>query len=186
MSENERDRHCLERLRARDAAALAELYDRHTPLLYAVIFRIVGRAAEAEEVLQETWLQVWRSAESWDERRGAVAAWLLTVARSRAIDRQRGMAARRRMEAKVEAEAPAPPAGGPAEDAEQRHTAARIRAALDTLGPEQRQVLELAYFGGLSQSEIAARLGSPLGTVKSWTRQGLLKLREQLPAETIP
>ena len=180
MTDSERDRQCLERLRDRDATALEELYDRHTPLLYSVILRIVGRPPDAEEVLQEAWLQIWRSAERYDAGRGAVVAWLLTVARSRAIDRVRSAASRSRMEDRVESDPPLA-GGGPAEGTERRQAGERVRAALDALSPQHRQVLELAYFGGLSQTEIAERLGAPLGTVKSWARQGLSKLREQLP-----
>src|SRR5262249_13740065 len=154
--------------------------DRHTPLLFGVILRIVGKAADAEEVLQEAWLQVWRNAAGYDPARGAVVAWLLTVARTRAIDRMRSAKARQRMETKVEADPPV--AGdGPPESAERRQAREKVRTALGALSEQQRQVLELAYFGGLSQSEIAAKLGAPLGTVKSWARQGLTKLREQLP-----
>jgi RNA polymerase sigma-70 factor (ECF subfamily) len=180
MIETERDRQCLERLRLRDPAALEELYDRHGGLLYSVILRIVGRPADAEEVLQEAWLQVWRSADRYDAGRGAVVAWLLTVARSRAIDRVRSAVSRNRMEERVEADPPVS-GDGPPEDVERGQVRERVRAALEVLAPQQRQVLELAYFSGLSQTEIAARLGAPLGTVKSWARQGLSKLREQLP-----
>ena len=179
MTENDRDRHCVERVRAGDPAALEELYDRHSSLLYSLILRIVSRPADAEELLQETWLQAWRRADTYDEGRGTVIAWLLNMARSRAIDRLRSAAARRRMEDRVEAEPPAAVAT-PAEDAERRQTRARVRAALEGLGAQQRQALELAYFGGLSQSEIAAKIGAPLGTVKSWMRGALLRLREQL------
>jgi len=131
-------------------------------------------------VLQDTWLQIWRNPDSFDSRRGAVVAWLLVVARSRAIDRVRSLASRQRMQTQVEADPPAP-ASGPAEDVEQVQASERVKLAMEALTPQQRQVLELAYFGGLSQTEIAGRIGAPLGTVKSWTRQGLLKLREQLP-----
>src|SRR5678815_1806843 len=106
MTYNDRDRQCLERLGRRDAVALEELYDRHTPLLYSVILRIVGNPPEAEEVLQEAWLQIWRNASGYDASRGVVVAWLLTVARSRAIDRVRSAKARQRMETRVEADPP--------------------------------------------------------------------------------
>src|SRR5262252_11144113 len=98
MSEQDRDLPCLERLRAGDLNALEELYDRHSALLYSLVLRIVGRAADAEEVLQDSWLQVWKKAHAYDPARGAVGAWLLTMARSRAIDRLRGMGSRRRAE----------------------------------------------------------------------------------------
>src|SRR5258705_1703514 len=139
MTESDRDRQCLERLGRRDAAALEELYDRHTPLLYAVILRIVGKAADAEEVLQEAWLQVWRSATAYDASRGAVVAWLLTVARSRAIDRVRSASARQRMEDRVEAD-PLPGGDGPPENAERRQTRERVQAGLGALTAQQRQV----------------------------------------------
>jgi RNA polymerase sigma-70 factor (ECF subfamily) len=127
-------------------------------------------------------MQIWKQASSYDPRRGAVGAWLLTVARSRALDRYRSMSARIRAEGAIEPEStPAPP--DPAANAVQSQLTDRLHAALATLTPEQRQVLELAYFRGCSQSEIATRLGAPLGTVKSWTRQGLLRLREVVPKE---
>jgi RNA polymerase sigma-70 factor (ECF subfamily) len=182
MTENDRDRQCVERLRAGEPAALEELYDRHSPFLYSMILRIVSRAADAEEVLQEAWLQAWRRADSYDPNRGTVIAWLLNMARSRAIDRLRSAASRQRMEDRVEVEPPDSVATPP-EDVERNQLSARVRTALDELGAQQRQVLELAYFGGLSQTEIAAKLSTPLGTVKSWTRSALLRLRERLPQE---
>jgi RNA polymerase sigma-70 factor (ECF subfamily) len=183
MSDQEQDRSCMERIRAGDTRALEELYDRHSGLLYSAALRIVGRAADAEEVLQEAWLQAWNRAESYDAGRGAVAAWLLTLVRSRAIDRLRSRASRQRVEQAV-ADRPSPQAvEEPPATVAQRQLHERVMTALAALGPQQRQVLELAYFGGLSQSEIASRLGAPLGTVKSWTRQGLLRLRELVPEE---
>jgi RNA polymerase sigma-70 factor (ECF subfamily) len=183
MSDPELDRSCMERLRAGDTKALAELYDRHAPMLYGLALRIVGRAADAEEVLQDTWVHAWKRAETWEPGRGTVTAWLLTLTRSRAIDRIRSVASRRR------AEAAAPPPDAPADRDEpamnvaDRQRQDQMSAAMAALTPSQRQVLELGYFGGLSQSEIAARLGAPLGTVKSWTRQGLMRLRELVPQE---
>ena len=185
MSDPELDRSCMERLRAGDLKALEELYDRHTPMLYGLVLRIVGRAADAEEVLQDTWVHAWRRAGTWEPARGTVTAWLLTLARSRAIDRIRSVAARRRAE--TAAPAPDPPSSRdePAANAADRQRRDRISAALAALTPQQREVLELGYFGGLSQSEIAARMGAPLGTVKSWTRQGLMRLRETVPQEEL-
>ena len=183
MSDQATDRSCMDRVRAGDMRALEELYDRHSGLLYSAALRILGRSSDAEEVLQEAWLQAWNKAESFDPARGAVAAWLLTLTRSRAIDRLRSRASRHRVEQAVAEAPPVQSNEAPAATVEQRQLQQRITAALDTLGPQQRQVLELAYFGGLSQSEIASRLEAPLGTVKSWTRQGLLRLRELLPEE---
>ena len=182
MTEQERDRQCLQRLRDGDARALEELYDRYTALLYSMALRILRSPSEAEDAIQEAWLQVWKRASSYDATRGTVAAWLLTMARSRAIDRYRSVASRGRAEAKVDPEA-GPPSTDPASTTAHGQLGERVRSALAMLVPQQRQVLEIAYFEGLSQSEIAARLKAPLGTVKSWTRQGLIRLRELLPEE---
>jgi RNA polymerase sigma-70 factor (ECF subfamily) len=186
MTGQNRDQICLERLRTGDGAALEELYDRHAGLLYSVILRIVRESAEAEDVLQETWVQAWKRSASYDAGRGTVAAWLLTMARSRAIDRSRSLRSRQSAETAAEMEAatamPAP-AGEPANEVARRDIHHRVVKALETLAPQQREVLALAYFGGLSQSEISARCGAPLGTVKSWVRQGLKRLRELIPAE---
>ena len=176
------DLHCLLRLQAGDSGALAELYDRYTPLLYPVALRILRSASDAEDALQDAWLQVWRRSATYDPRRGSVAAWLLTVARSRALDRYRSLSSRRNAESKVDADA-APPPVDPSTSAAGAQVSERVRAALSQLQPQQRQVLEIAYFEGLSQSEIAKRLEAPLGTVKSWTRQGLARLRDLLPRE---
>lgn len=185
MSIEERDQQCIRRLQARDEQALAELYDRHASLLFAVVLRILRRRTEAEDVLQEAWLQAWRNAPSYDPKRGPVAAWLLMIARSRALDRYRSIASRQRAELREQAEVHelfCPDASGASLHRELHE---RIHAALGTLQPQQRRVLEIAYFEGLSQSEIAAHLEVPLGTVKSWTRKGLLLLREILaPYET--
>ena len=172
----------LERLRSGDESALAELYDRHTPMLYPVALRILRSPADAEDAVQDAWMQVWRRSATYDPRRGAVAAWLLTVVRTRALDRWRSLASRNRAESRVDPEPwNAPP--DPAAEASSGQIGVRVRSALAELGESQRRVLEIAYFEGLSQSEIAERIGAPLGTVKSWTRQGLMKLKELLPQE---
>jgi RNA polymerase sigma-70 factor (ECF subfamily) len=183
-SEQERDVVCLLRIQTGDNRALGELYDRYTPLLYPFVKRILKSGADAEDTLQDVWLQVWRRSATYDPRRGTVAAWLLTVARSRALDRYRSASSRRLAEqrSKELGEAPGPTAD-PAGEAVLGETGLRVRDALAQLHPKQRQALEIAYFEGLSQSEVAARLDTPLGTVKSWTRQGLQKLREILPLE---
>jgi RNA polymerase sigma-70 factor (ECF subfamily) len=182
MSSQERDLECIRRLGAGDSSALEELYDRYCPLLYPVALRILRSQTDAEDVIQQAWLQVWRSAASYDPRRGTVAAWLLTVARTRALDLYRSLASRQRAETQVEV-VPVAIAPDPPGVAVQAQLSERVREALESLQPQQRQVLEIAYFQGLSQSEIAERLGAPLGTVKSWTRQGLTRLRELLPQE---
>jgi len=181
MSQQERDIECLRRLIGGDQGALAELYDRYCPLLYPVTLRILRSPGDAEDAVQQAWMQVWRSAASYDERRGTVAAWLLTMGRTRALDLYRSLSARRRAETADPAPRSASP--DPLADTAQGQLEQRVRQALDALAPQQRQVLEIAYFEGLSQSEIAERLDAPLGTVKSWTRQGLMRLKELLPEE---
>ena len=172
----------MQRIQEGDSNALAELYDRYTPLLYSVALQILRCPADAEDAIQETWLQAWKRSMTYDPRRGTVAAWLLTVARTRALDRYRGKASRGRAESRPDLD-PRPAPGDPAALAAHTDLSKRVREALDQLQPQQRRVLEIAYFRGLSQSEIAEELGAPLGTVKSWTRQGLLRLREMLPQE---
>ena len=182
MSEQDRDYLCILKLRGGDSSALEDLYDRYTPLLYSVAMRILRSASDAEEAVQQAWVQVWKSAERYEPRRGPVAAWLLTVTRTRALDLYRSLSSRKRAEGQVDPEpvnTPADPAGA----ATRGQLSERVRKALGSLPIQQRQVLEIAYFEGLSQSEIATRLGAPLGTVKSWTRQGLMRLRELLPEE---
>jgi len=189
MNETERDRRWLERVVEGDSAALAELYDHYADLLYSLALRIVGSASDAEEVLQDSWLQVWRSAKRHDPARGSVGAWLVTIARSRALDRVRSMGSRRRAEGAASTEAaadPPPPVTDPAAGYARRMLRKDVASAITALAPQQRQVVELAYFEGLSQTEIAAKLDAPLGTVKSWTRQALLKLRERVPMEALP
>lgn len=185
MSDQDLDRTCMSRVAAGDARALEELYDRHAHMLYGLVLRIVRRVSDAEEVLQDAFLQAWRRADTWDPARGSAAAWLVTLARSRAIDRIRSVAARARAETAAPVpEAPAS-ADEPAASAAQSQRRERVSTALASLAPRQREVLELGYFGGLSQTEIAERIGAPLGSVKSWTRQGLMRLRELVPQEEL-
>lgn len=161
----------LERLARGDRAALAELFDSHGGLVNALALRILRDASEAEDVVQEVFLQVWRQAERYDASRGSPEAWLSTIARSRALDRLRRRAARRE-----ESETAAPVAFQlPDSDA-----SLSVRKALELLPAEQRRAVELAYFGGLTQTEIADTLGQPLGTVKTRIRTALLRLREAL------
>jgi RNA polymerase sigma-70 factor (ECF subfamily) len=143
--------------------------------MYGVVLRIVSDRTEADDVLQEAWIQAWQRSESFDPERGSVAAWLVTIARSRALDRLRRRASR----ANAEAKAPPPaPREDPGERSEHRSDRDAIGRALALLDPRHREVLEVAYFEGLSQTEIAERLAAPLGTVKHWARQGLLRLRD--------
>jgi len=183
MSQQPLDLECMERLKSGDPRALRELYDRYTSLLYPVALRIVGNPTDAEDAVQRSWVQAWQTAASYDPRRGPVAAWLLTMVRSRALDLARSTVSRRRAEDAAEQEPPNAPPDDPAGSAERTALRENITRALRELSADQRQVLEIAYFEGLSQSEVATRLGAPLGTVKSWTRQGLEKLRELLPKQ---
>ena len=166
-----------------DERAFAALYDRYSSILFGLLIRILHSRAEAEDVLQEVFLQVWQQARSFDASRGRAFTWLVTLARSRAIDRLRSLDSRERAARRSAAEATPPANGGEewADDAAARaERAAVVRSALALLPEEQRQVLLLAYLDGMSQSEIAAAKGQPLGTVKTRTRAGLKKLSELL------
>ncbi len=164
----------LRRLAAGDQTALGEFYDLYAPLVNGLALRIVRDTADAEDVVQEVFVQVWRQASRYDEARGTPEAWLCTVARSRALDRVRRRSSRRE---DSEEKAPVPTAVPPNEDR------LAVRAVLQELSPAQRTALELAYYEGLTQTEIAARLGEPLGTVKTRIRTALLRLRERLQPE---
>jgi RNA polymerase sigma-70 factor, ECF subfamily len=168
-----------------DERAFASVYDRYSSILFGLLLRILHSRAEAEDVLQEVFLQVWQQARSFDETRGRAFTWLVTLARSRAIDRLRATDSRERA-AKRSAE-DAPPVVGTEEWADDAaissERAAVVRGALAELPEEQRQVLLLAYLEGMSQSEIAAAKNQPLGTVKTRTRSGLKRLSELLRAK---
>jgi len=170
------------RMAEEDQEALSALYDRHRGLIFALALRILGDRAEAEEVLSDVFFQAWRSAAGFDPLRGSVTAWLVMLCRSRAIDRLRRRAARREP-ARPEDVPTATTASGAREmdeAVEARMHRDRIVSALGALSAEQRDALDLAYYGGFSHAEIAARLGQPLGTVKSRIRQALLTLRKNL------
>ena len=165
-----------------DQGAAAGLYDRHSRALYSLILRILGDEAEAEDVLQEVFVQAFRQAGRYDAARGAVAAWLLMMARSRAIDRLRTRRTRvegRTGEVQVLDDLPdaQPDATSVMLHEEQTRL---VRQALAELPLLQRVAIELAYYEGLSHTEIAERLEQPLGTVKTRIRLGLLKLRDEL------
>ena len=182
MNQLDRDRSALERMVAGDTRALEELYDRHGDLLYSLVRRILSRAEDAEDAIQEIWLQAWRGARTYDPKRGTVCGWLVSIARSRAIDRLRSEGSRKRAVDAAGVDAPDPPES-PAESAVDQERRQHVDHAMSQLDPQHREVLELAYFAGLSQSEISERLGAPLGTVKSWTRQALSRLEKLVPRE---
>ena len=168
---------------AGDQQALAALYDATSRAVYGLLLRVLADPGAAEEVLLDVYTQAWRQAADYSAGRGSPMAWLTTIARSRAIDRlRRGRQERGRCE-RLEAAGQAAAAGASAEeDVARRERGAAVRAALAALPAEQREVIELAYYGGLSHSEIAAARGLPLGTVKTRTRLGLTRLRETLKA----
>ena len=161
----------LQKLAKGDKAALADFYDAYAGLVNGLALRILRDVAEAEDVVQEVFLQAWRQADRYDPRRGSPEAWLCTMARTRALDRLRRRAARRE---DVPEAAPAP-AFVP-----RNEEALAVRKALETLTGDQRRAVELAYYGGMTQSEIAEALGEPLGTIKTRIRTAMLRLREAL------
>lgn len=160
---------------------MAELYDRHARPIYSLALRILGEPAEAEDVVQDVFSQAWRQASAYSASRGAVAAWLLTLTRSRAIDRLRARRARP-MGVRDERVADTLADAGPPADLQvlSSEQVVRVRAALDELPLLQRAAVELAYFEGLTHAEIAARLEQPLGTVKTRIRLAMLRLRDVL------
>ncbi|HKQ59777.1 MAG TPA: sigma-70 family RNA polymerase sigma factor [Candidatus Polarisedimenticolaceae bacterium] len=182
----DRDDYALMRsISAGDAAALGALYDRHAATVLALAERIVKDRMDAEELLGDVFLQVWHHAERYDASRATPLGYLLTLARSRALDRLRARGRRGRLVvAPRHPEGPdrEPPGGGssPLEDALRAEQRRRLERALEELTPEQRAAVELAYFDGLSHSEIAEELSQPIGTVKSRIRLGLVRLRAAL------
>lgn len=170
----------IERMASGDGLAMQELYDRSSQMVFSLALRIVRNHEAAEDVTVEVYSQIWREAAAYDARRGSPYTWVLTVARSRAIDMMR---ARRRQGvpdsideiAELSSEAPGPEAVSVAAERQRL-----VLAAMEGLAPEQRQAIELAFFSGLSHSEIAEELSQPLGTIKTRIRIGMMKLRDSL------
>jgi RNA polymerase sigma-70 factor, ECF subfamily len=175
------DQSALSRMAQGEGDAVAELYDRHARPVYSLALRILGDVTESEDVVQEVFSQAWRQASRYNTSRGAVAAWLLMLARSRAIDRLRARRARPKSASDEHAADTivdtALPVDSQVISFEQ---ITRVRAALDELPMLQKLAIELAYFEGFTHAEIAARLEQPLGTVKTRIRLALMKLREVL------
>jgi RNA polymerase sigma-70 factor (ECF subfamily) len=191
------DRDLVWRVASGDEAALAQLYDRHADAVYRVAFRLLGDRHLAEEVLQETYLALWNRAELYEPERGSLTAWLLTIARNRAVDRLRALG-RRPLPLPMSAAAPddrssaedalsvgrlvasGPASPDPQEEIDAAWLRQTVREALGQVPDTERRAIELAYYEELTQTEIAARLGWPLGTVKTRTRRALGRLRSLL------
>jgi RNA polymerase sigma-70 factor (ECF subfamily) len=174
------DEELIARVRWREEPALATIYDRYSRLIYMIALRIVGDRELAEEVVQDVFQAVWQSAGSFRPT-GNFSAWLIGIARHRAIDATRSRPHRARArEELLDDERMAGHGGASAGEADVLMLRAVVRAALAELPASQRQAIELGYYGGLTQTEIAAQLGEPIGTVKSRMRMGLIKLRELL------
>ncbi len=180
------DRPLVERMAAGDERALGELYDRHAGAMYSLALAIVGERADAEEVVTDAFGQAWRTAQQFDPARGSVGAWLATITRSRALDlvRARGRRSRALTRAALQDHeglaAPIAVAAAPDRDVERQEARRLVARSLAELSEPQRRVIELAYFGGLTHTEIAATLQEPLGTVKTRIRAGMEKLRGSL------
>jgi RNA polymerase sigma-70 factor, ECF subfamily len=188
FSRSEVDLRLLQRIAIRDEAALAEFYDRHSRLAYSVLMRILRNPADAEEVLQETFVRVWSRADTYDALLGSPAAWVMRIARNRAIDLLRARRARANIAVERAAhggdDAPRSlepiTADTPETELEGRTMATVVRTALATLTPAQRELIEAAFFEGYTHAELADRFGVPLGTVKTRIRSGLAAIRGRL------
>jgi RNA polymerase sigma-70 factor, ECF subfamily len=171
----------MERSAGGDQGAFAALYDATRHLVYTTALRILRTPADAEEVTLDVYMQAWRNAKDYTDRRGSVGAWLVMLARSRAIDHMRSRASRTRREEPfrefTQFHSTEP---GPHRETEISQHRSRVASALETLPPEQREVIQLAFFSGLTHTELAAQLNQPLGTVKTRVRQGMMKIRELL------
>jgi RNA polymerase sigma-70 factor (ECF subfamily) len=173
----------LARITKRERAAFEELYIRYSNILYATAMKFLKEDADAQDVVQDVFIQIWDKAKLYDPAKGKPLTWALTMTRNRSIDRIRAIQRRTRLRDDFEKETVADESTGIREalsgvDASERTQI--LRDAVARLSPEQRKVIDLAFFGGLTQSEIADRLGEPLGTVKARARRGLMKLKEHL------
>ena len=173
----------LARITKRERAAFEQLYTRYSNILYATAMKFLTEDADAQDVVQDVFIQIWDKAKLYDPAKGKPLTWALTMTRNRSIDRIRAIQRRTRLRDDFEKETVADESAGIREalsgvDASERTQI--LRDAVARLSPEQRKVIDLAFFGGLTQSEIADRLGEPLGTVKARARRGLMKLKEHL------
>ncbi len=181
MSDSASDAALIERLKERDPDALAAAYDRYSPIVYSLFLRITRDQSVAEDLVQELFIRVWSHATSFDSRKGALGVWILSIARNMAIDHIRSAHARFSTKLRPIEQADRTQATSSSPDAESLIDQSRaVNAAFASLNLNQKRVLELAYFQGFSQSEIANQLQEPLGTVKSWMRSALISLRSAI------
>ncbi len=167
----------------RDMRAFEQLYDRHSRIVYGLVLRILQQASTAEEVVQDIFLQLWRNANRYQSGRGPFVPWLLTLARNRALDHLRLKSERQRRREDQTDELPQIAQAPQYEkELDEKRRAEVVRSLMGSLSAQQKKAIEMAYFEGLSHSEIAEALHEPLGTVKSWIRNGLLRLKEGLQA----
>ncbi len=179
------DREMIERIGRGDQSAFSALYDRLSRPLYSLALRMLGDAGDAQDALQDVFLQIWSRAATYNPEQSTVFSWTVLLTRSRVIDRLRARKRRLRVVASATGDEDADVADAStmesaADTADKNDEAARVRSVLNNLPSEQREAIELAFFGHLTHHEIAARLGEPLGTIKARIRRGLLKLRERL------
>ena len=163
---------------ASDAGAFAALYDRHSRAVYSLSYKMAGEKQAAEDLAQDAFLKVWRSAGTYRAQRGSVKTWVLTVVHNRGIDLLRSSSTRRRAREEAEAEAPRSHPSEAFSEAWGNHRRDRLREALRDIPREQREAVTLVHFSGLTQTEVSERLRLPLGTVKGRVRLGLRKLRD--------
>jgi RNA polymerase sigma-70 factor, ECF subfamily len=171
----------LGRVATGDRRSFAELYDRFSRVLFSVAYRVLNSQEAAEDVLQDVFIQIWEKAPLYDPQRGKPLTWAVTLTRNKAIDRLRAIQRRNRLQDAVEKEALTFEQfddRSSVEAVEGMETGAMVRAAIRRLSPDQRQAIELAFFSGLTQTEIAERLREPLGTIKARIRRGMMKLRD--------
>ncbi len=176
------DQVLIERIKARDQAAMSSLYDSYAKLVYILAYRITGQVEEAEDIVIESFWQIWQQAHQYNAERGQVRHWIIAIARSRALDRMRALRRIPLMETVLDYNTACElqALDNPEYETWQIEQSAQVRAALRTLPQKQREVLELAYYFGLTQTEIAAYLSEPLGTIKTRIRLAMLKMREEL------
>ena len=173
----------LARVAKRERAAFEQLYARYSNILYATAMKFLKQDADAQDVVQDVFIQIWDKAKLYDPTKGKPLTWALTMTRNRSIDRIRAIQRRTRLRDDFESETVADESAGVREalsEVDASEKSQILRDAVGRLSPEQRKVIELAFFGGLTQSEVADRLGEPLGTVKARARRGLMKLKEIL------